>query len=98
MFDTDANRSTEERDGVLRDELLESDEESGFEGNVAIDDGVSGSCQHTKGVVWVGANSRSDLTACHSRPQTVDGKCQQIWNHGYKQDELGELLTGPGAF
>lgn len=45
MLDTDANRGTKERDGVLGDELLESDEESGFEGNVAIDDGISGSCQ-----------------------------------------------------
>lgn len=76
MLYTNADRGTKEGDGVLRYELLESDEESGFEGNVAIDDGVSGSCQQEEGVLWVRADSRSDLTPRHSIPQTVDGKGQ----------------------
>jgi hypothetical protein len=46
----------------------------------------------------VSINSRSDLTPRHGVPQTVDGKGQQIWDHGHEQDKFGELLTSPGAF
>lgn len=78
MFDTDTDGGTEEGYGVFRDELFESDKESGFEGNIAIDDGVADNDMSARSLCIMATemDSLSDLTSCDGEPQEIDNKGQ----------------------
>lgn len=97
MLDAHFEGAAEERDGVFGHQLLERDEEGGFEGDEAVDWGGADS-------ISLGGLSREGLGNVLRRRMARDGKPtevhkegQRIRNGGHKQAELAELLAAPRA-
>lgn len=77
MLYTNADRGTKEGNGVLRDELLEGDEESGLEGNVTINDGVPGYVSKSKRGI-VGGRELTLWSDCPSQYTTNSRRRRSI--------------------
>ena len=108
MLDAHADEALGNGDGVLRDELLEGDEEAGLDGDAAGDGGAAAWRQYSSKRGCMGSlvqHNTRDRWAYIQRHRLggddiagqVEQEAQQVGDHSHEQDELGKLLLPPCA-